>query len=189
MKYEGFILHTSYFIFHSSLVPAQDQGVTQSKDRYHLIPRVLCFVTAGDEVLLLKGAPHKKIWANQYNGLGGHVERGETIYAAAAREIDEESGVPIANLRLRGVVTIDTGEAAGIAMFVFTAEALSRETRASAEGALEWVRPADFASLKLVEDLPMLLPFVLQHPLDAPPFSAQYRYNANEQLIIAFDDL
>jgi 8-oxo-dGTP diphosphatase len=181
MNASSFILHTSSFP-----VPPQDQGISQSKDRYHLIPRVLCFVTAGDEVLLLKGAPNKKIWANQYNGLGGHVERGETVYAAAAREIEEESGVPIANLRLRGVVTIDTGEAAGIGMFVFTAEALSRETRASHEGALAWVRPADFASLKLVEDLPTLLPFVLGLPPHAPPFSAQYRYDSNNRLIIQF---
>lgn len=169
-------------------MPAQDQGLAHSKDRYHLIPRVLCFVTAGDEVLLLKGAPHKKIWAGKYNGLGGHVERGETVHAAAVREIDEESGVPIANLRLRGVVTIDTGQAAaGIGLFVFTAEALSRETRASSEGTLEWVRAADLPALNVVEDLPTLLPFVLGRPLHAPPFSAQYRYDDNQRLVITFD--
>lgn len=171
-------------------MPAQDQGLAQSKNRYHLIPRVLCFVTAGDEVLLLKGAPHKKIWAGKYNGLGGHVEHGETVQAAARREIEEESGVPIANLRLRGVVTIDTGDAAaGIGLFVFTAEAFSRATRASNEGTLEWVRPADLPTLNTVEDLPVLLPLVLGLPPHAPPFSAQYQYDDQQRLVITFDPL
>ena len=68
-------------------MPASDQGVATSQDRYTLVPRVLCFVTSGDEVLLLKGAPGKKIWPGKYNGLGGHVERGESVHAAARREI------------------------------------------------------------------------------------------------------
>ena len=169
-------------------MPSQDQGLAQSKDRYHLIPRVLCFVTMGDEVLLLKGAPHKKIWAGKYNGLGGHVERGETVYAAAGREIEEESGVPIANLCLRGVVTIDTGEAAaGIGLFVFTADALSRVTHASREGALAWVRAADLPTLNVVEDLPTLLPLVLGLPPHTPPFSAHYHYANNQRLVITVD--
>src|SRR5260370_42114690 len=64
-----------------------------SSPRYSIIPRVLCFVTWMDEVLLLKGAPDKKLWAGKYNGLGGHVERGESGHAAAQREILEESGL------------------------------------------------------------------------------------------------
>jgi 8-oxo-dGTP diphosphatase len=167
-------------------MPPQDQGLAQSKGRYTLIPRVLCFVTSADEVLLLKGAPNKKIWANQYNGLGGHVEWGESAHAAALREIEEEAGVPVKNLRLRGVATIDTGEATGIGLFIFTAEALSRAGRASPEGELRWVKPNEFSSLPLVEDLPTLLPHVLNLPPDAPPFSAQYTYDAVGQLLIRF---
>jgi 8-oxo-dGTP diphosphatase len=167
-------------------MPPQDQGVAVSKHRYTLIPRVLCFVTAGDEVLLLKGAPSKKIWANKYNGLGGHVEPGETIHTAAWREIHEESGLRVNDLRLRGVVTIDTGEASGIGMFVFTAEATTRAVHPSGEGALEWVKPQDFAALPLVEDLPTLLPFVLNLPTESPPFSAQYTYDEAGRLVIRF---
>ena len=77
---------------------------TDSMPRYHMIPRVLCFVTNGEDVLLIEGAPNKKLWAGQYNGLGGHVERGESPHAAARREIREEAGLDVTDLRLRGVI-------------------------------------------------------------------------------------
>jgi 8-oxo-dGTP diphosphatase len=169
-------------------MPAADQGVAESKARYKLIPRVLCFVTHGAEVLLLKGAPTKKIWANRYNGLGGHVERGEGVYAAAAREIAEESGVPVRDLRLRGVITIDAREAQGIGLYVFTATALSRVTRASPEGMLEWVPIARVGEFALVEDLFTLIPYLFNLPTDAPPFSAAYHYDAHDRWVMAFEE-
>jgi 8-oxo-dGTP diphosphatase len=58
-------------------MPSSEQGL--SFDRYVCIPRTLIFITRGDKVLLLKGAANKRIWANKYNGVGGHVERGEDV--------------------------------------------------------------------------------------------------------------
>ena len=70
-----------------------EQG-TRAPGRHLVVPRVLIFLTrttgAGvQEVLLLKGAPTKRLWANKYNGLGGHVEATEDVYAAARREVHE----------------------------------------------------------------------------------------------------
>ena len=169
-------------------MPASDQGVAQSRTRYHLVPRVLCFVTSGDEVLLLKGAPDKKLWPNKYNGLGGHIERGESPPAAAEREIREEAGLAVRDLRLRGVITIEAGEAVGIGLYVFTAVALSRQTVASHEGLLEWVTRPELAQRDLVEDLPALLPRVLGMPPDAAPFGAHYSYDPAGRLRIEFFD-
>ena len=102
----------------------EDQGVAVSRHRYQVIPRTLCFVTHGDEVLLLLGGPKKRLWAGRYNGLGGHVEPGEDIYASACREVREEAGLDVQDLRLRGVVHADAGDpVAGILFFVFTADA------------------------------------------------------------------
>ncbi len=49
-------------------MPASDQVIDER--RYALIPRTLVFLTSGERVLLLRGAPHKTRWANRYNGLG-----------------------------------------------------------------------------------------------------------------------
>jgi len=169
-------------------MPASDQGVAVSRQRYHLVPRVLVFVYAGDDVLLLHGAPDKKIWPGKYNGLGGHLERGESVQAAAAREVWEEAGLKVEQLRLRGVVTVDTGEPAGIALFVYTAHALGRATLASAEGSLEWVPLAEVAARDCVEDVPILLGHLAAQPPSAPPFSANYRYDTAGRLHIDFTD-
>lgn len=45
--------------------------------RFVAYPRTLCFVQNGDALLLLKGAAHKRLYANRLNGVGGHVERDE----------------------------------------------------------------------------------------------------------------
>jgi len=169
-------------------MPVDEQGVSASRHRYQLIPRVLCFVFHDDAVLLLRGAPDKKIWAGKYNGLGGHVERGETVHAAAAREIREEAGLAVSQLRLRGVVTIETGEATGIGLFVFTAMAPERVTRPSAEGGLEWVPVVRVGELDCVEDLPALLARLRDMEDSTPPFGVHYHYDAGGMLIMTMND-
>lgn len=168
-------------------MPVEEQGVGASRHRYLLIPRVLCFVCHGDAVLLLKGAPDKKIWPGKYNGLGGHVERGETVHAAARREIREEAGQEVSQLRLRGVVTIETGEATGIGLYVFTAAAASRQTVASGEGSLEWVPVERVDALECVEDVPVLLRHLATMDESTPPFGAHYHYDVAGKLVIALD--
>ena len=165
-----------------------DQGVEKSANRYKAVPRTLCFITHGDEVLLLRGAPTKRIWPNQYNGVGGHVEADEDICTSAVREMREETGLDVADVRLRGILNIDAGQETGIIVFVFTAQARGRDVRPSPEGALEWVKRDRIVELNLVEDLPVLLPRVLAMRPDNPPFFARYYYDEHERLVIAFAD-
>ena len=160
----------------------------KSQRRYQLVPRVLIFITRREEILLIKGAPDKKLWANQYNGLGGHVERGEDVFSAARRELKEESGLSSADLWLCAIITIDTGEEAGISMHVYRGENVSGQLTASAEGSLEWLPVADLGDLPLVEDLPKLLPLVLaMQPGDAP-LSLHYSYASDGELIMTVGD-
>jgi 8-oxo-dGTP diphosphatase len=165
-----------------------DQGVEKSAHRYKAVPRTLCFITHGDEVLLLRGAPTKRIWPNKYNGVGGHVEADEDIYTSALREMKEETGLDVADARLRGIVNVDTAQETGIIVFVFTARALERNVQSSAEGRLEWVRPDQITTLNLVEDLPELLHRVLAMRPDHPPFFARYHYDEHDRLVITFAD-
>ena len=164
-----------------------EQGVEASQGRYQVIPRVLVFVLNGGDVLLLKGAPDKPIWADRYNGVGGHVEPHEDVYAAALRETREETGLQVHALRFEGLVNIDVGSATGIMLAVFTARSASRQTVPSAEGTLEWVPLDRLADYDLVQDVPVLLSRILGRSAADPPFFARYSYAAQgERLQIEF---
>jgi 8-oxo-dGTP diphosphatase len=163
-----------------------DQKLT--KNRYQVVPRTLCFVTHGDDVLLLRGAPDKPIWPNKYNGVGGHIEPQEDVYSAARREIKEETGLEVYDLRLRGTINIPVDEDSntGILVLVFAGTAITRDVRPSGEGALEWVARDHVTDLDLVEDLPIILPRVLAMDADEAPFSAHYSYDEDDRLVVTF---
>jgi len=168
-------------------MPASDQGVFH--ERYRVIPRVLVFISRGREVLLIKGAPSKRLWANLYNGIGGHVEQGEDVISAAYRELAEETGISGVPLMLSAIISIDTGEKTGIGMYVFKGiigEEDDPKLISSPEGSLEWVHQMDLVALPLVEDLPALLPKVLAHRQNQPPVFGLYSYSNNGKLIIHF---
>lgn len=154
--------------------------------RYQLVPRTLCFVFHGDELLLVRGAPSKRLWAGLYNCIGGHVERGEDVAAAATREVREETGLEVRDLRLRGVVIIDAEPLLGIGLYVFSAQAGTRRVTPSAEGSLTWFARDSLPSQGLVEDLPVLLDRILSAGPTDPPFSAHYSCDADHQLAIRF---
>lgn len=144
----------------------EDQGSRQG--RYKLVARTLLFVTRTcsppdcdrdrEQILLLKGAADKRLWANKYNGVGGHLEPGESPEASARRELREETGLEVARLNLCGVVHITMPAPPGIILFVFLGEGPRGGLKASTEGMPVWVDFDRLSELALVEDLPELLP-------------------------------
>lgn len=166
-------------------MPASEQGVDLS--RYMLIPRVLIFVTRRTSVLLIKGAATKRRWANQYNGVGGHVEPGEDILSVARRELLEETGLT-AELWLCGTVVVDTGENPGIGIYILTGECAEGLPKPSAEGELEWVTFPDVASLPAVEDVVLFLKRIQKMKRGDPPFSARSYYDGEQKLTLKFSN-
>lgn len=170
-----------------------EQGARVVSGRNLVIPRVLVFLTSTNpttgarEVLLLQGAPTKRLWANQYNGLGGHVEATEDVYTAAVREVQEEAGITPCDLTLRGVVTIDvgadeSGRRPGVLMFVFVGATEERTLHPSTEGTPTWLPIDALSGYPLVDDLTELLP----RALDGPFFYGHYNPQPDGALCYTF---
>ena len=141
----------------------KEQGAAAS-DRYTVVPRTLIFITAESDLLLLRGAPTKRIWPARLNGIGGHLEAGEDPLDGARREVREETGLELDTLTLRGLIHV-AGQALhpGVLLFVYVARTHSRVAQASTEGALEWHPLQALPYDEMVEDLPHLLPLLFGH--------------------------
>lgn len=166
---------------------ARQQGADATEQRWLTMPRTLSFVINGGDVLMMKRDASKRVFPNQYNGLGGHVERDEDVRSSALREIAEESGLIVHSLRLRSIHNIDAGEASGILLFVFTAISDSRDLKPdSPEGTLEWISIDKVLDYDLVEDLPQLLPRVFDLPEGQDPLYAHVGYDEEDEIRLRF---
>jgi len=164
-------------------MPREEQGITS--DRFSVIPRSLIFINRGNQVLLLRGAPNKRLWANRLNGIGGHVERGEDILSSARRELFEEAGLDEVDLWLCATAIIDAGQATGICIFMFRGEFPGGEVRHSAEGKLEWIDLDSLGDYPLVEDLQIILPVLMTMTRGDPPLAFHYSYDDQNHLQVS----
>ncbi|GAB1421817.1 hypothetical protein MASR2M15_20080 [Anaerolineales bacterium] len=161
---------------------SKEQGAHDTKGRWLVIPRTLCFVFNGDDVLLMKRGAHKRIFPNQYNGLGGHIERFEDPLAGAIREIKEESGLDVTDIHLSGIHSIDSGDTHGIVLFVFKAQTDDRNILPEGEeGTLHWVNIHEIDQLDVVEDLPSILNRLMTGT-SSEPYFLHISYNAQDQI-------
>lgn len=168
---------------------AKQQGADATKNRWLTIPRTLSFVLNGDDILMMKRAAHKRVFPNQYNGLGGHIERDEDPLTGAIREIKEESGLDVHSVRLRTIHNIDADSETGIILFVYTAISDSRDvSQDTPEGTLEWIPKSKILDIDLVEDLPYLIPRVLDMDDNQAPIHVHVSYNMEDEIQLRFTE-
>lgn len=167
---------------------ANEQGAGATGGRWLTICRTLCFVLNGDDVLLMKRSPTRRVFPNRYNGVGGHIERDEDVLSSLRREVREETGLTVHSEHLRAVYNIDAGDSSGITLFVFTAVSDQREVVANVEGTLHWVARDAVAALDLVEDLPVLLPRLFALNVTDAPLFVHVSYDEHDRIRMRFAD-
>lgn len=165
---------------------AEEQGADAVENRWLTIPRTLCFILNGSDILLMKRAPHRRVFPNRYNGVGGHIERGEDPLTSARREVYEETGLHVETMRLCAVYNIDAGINTGIMLFVFLGHTAERATIPNDEGSLHWIQLDQVLSLDLVDDLPHILPRILKMKAGDAPLFVHASYDTDDQLILNF---
>jgi 8-oxo-dGTP diphosphatase len=165
-------------------MPKSDQGIDH--EDYRVVPRTLIFLfNDQNQVLLLKGSPTKRLWADRYNGIGGHIDRGEDILEAAYRELCEETGISDASIYFCGQIMVDVSKELGVGIFLFRGDYDHLTSRPSAEGSLAWVDLDQLDAYSLVEDLPVLIPMVAAHRPLSPMIIGKYTYGEDGQLEIS----
>lgn len=106
---------------------------------------VICanvFIRNGDKYLVLRRSPKKKWLPNVIHPVGGKVDLGENPYTTAEREVLEETGAKIKDLKLEAVILEIAplkNDPMNWLIFHFTADYDSGEIKETEEGSLEWL--------------------------------------------------
>ncbi len=138
----------------------------------------LCFLLHGDHVLML----HRRFPPNQglWNGVGGHIEPGETPRQAAIREVAEETGYQIAAPVFAGLLTWEGFEIPPGAIAIFTARVTHQDFITNHEGDLAW-KPRNWAcaSPDVVDNIHVFLAPILA---GEPPQHYHFRYQDGQRV-------
>ena len=88
-----------------------------------MINSTLCYITRGDEVLMLHRVKKKNdLNKDKWIGIGGKFENQESPDECLLREAMEETGLRLTSWRCRGVVTFLSDTWEGEYMYLFTAD-------------------------------------------------------------------
>ncbi|OGM76773.1 hypothetical protein A2188_02150 [Candidatus Woesebacteria bacterium RIFOXYA1_FULL_43_9] len=121
------------------------------------------FIKKDDKYLVLRRGKDVTVFKDYIMGPGGKQDEGEGVHETAAREMLEETGVDIKNLKLRVVGTHNHAyKEKTYLVFVFLADYDKGELIDSNEGKLEWLTLEELLNdEKLWADLKIYLPHVI----------------------------
>jgi 8-oxo-dGTP diphosphatase len=138
----------------------------------------LCYVQKDGKTLMLHRIKKENdIHAGKWNGLGGKLIPGESPEECARREILEESGLHVKNLRFAGMITFpDFAGDDDWYTFLFTANPDHGTLIDSPEGVLAWIPDEDLLDLHLWAGDRVFIPWLSQDKF----FSAKFVYINNE---------
>lgn len=119
----------------------------------------------------------------KYNGLGGHMEPGEDAAQCMIREIQEEAGIKVTAMTLRGTVNW-TGfgkNAENWLAFIFLITAFEGTPASSnVEGTLSWVPVEKLGDYPMWEGDRYFIPLVFDQ--DPRPFHGYLPYNGDHPI-------
>ena len=113
----------------------------------------LCYIEKDGAYLMIHRVKKKNdVNHDKWIGVGGKFEAGESPFDCARREILEECGITVKNLKYRGIVTFVSSEYGTEYMHLFTATEYDGEIDYDCdEGCLEWVKKEKIKDLPIWE--------------------------------------
>ena len=143
-----------------------------------MVNTTLCYVTRGDQVLMLHRVKKENdINKDKWIGIGGKFEGEESPDECLLREAREETGLTLTRWQCRGVVTFLNDTCEGEYMYLFTADRFTGELTGCPEGDLHWVSREFLDRLPKWEGDKIFLDLLWQ---DAPFFLLTLRYHGDK---------
>ncbi len=136
-----------------------------------------CFVKKGNKYLMLHRHSNKRIMPNVWMAPGGHREFNEGLFACARREVMEETGLRIKNIRIRatGCAYLRDLNQEFYFHFLVADYAGGKLTPKTDDGEFVWLTPKQILSQKnLLAELKIVLPHVFAEKQPAISFRAVY---------------
>lgn len=139
----------------------------------------LAYIENGDTYLMIhrtkkKNDPNEGKWI----GVGGHVEKGESIHAAMKREIMEETGLKVLGFRYMGYVDFLNTQCPSERMYIYKVPRYEGEMIECNEGDLMFVKKEEIGNLNLWEGDRVFMP--LLEVEGKKPFELTLVYEGNE---------
>ena len=118
-----------------------------------MVNTTLCYIEKDGAYLMIHRVKKKNdMNHDKWIGVGGKFEPGESPFDCARREILEETGITVKDLKYRGIVTFVSDLYGTEYMHLFTATEFEGEINYNCdEGNLEWVKKEEIASLPIWE--------------------------------------
>ena len=134
----------------------------------------LCYIQKdGKTLMLYRNKKENDYHEGKWNGLGGKFEPGESPEECAVREIEEESGLIVKNIKMKGFITFPMFDGKeDWYVFAFVIDEFEGELIDSPEGQLEWIPNDKLKELNLWEGDQIFIPWLFQEKF----FSAKFNY-------------
>lgn len=142
--------------------------------------RVLTLCIIHNETYVLLGMKKVGFGRGRWNGFGGKVEEGESIEAAAARELKEEAKVGLQSMRKRGLLTFSfEGNPEVLEVHVFSGSAMEGVPQETDEMMPQWFKISDIPYDAMWPDDRHWLPLLLS----GKNFQGEFHFRDNKTLI------
>lgn len=136
-----------------------------------------CFIKKGNKYLMLHRHPNKKIMPGIWMAPGGHREFNEGLFEAARREVMEETGLKVKNLKLKAVGNAHLKDLdKEFYFFMVTADYDSGDLKQNVEdGEFVWLDKKEILKLdRLLAELKTVLPHILSETEGVISYKAVY---------------
>ncbi len=134
----------------------------------------LCYLRENGKTLMLHRIKKENdMHQGKWNGLGGKFLPGESPEECARREIKEECGLEVGQLKLKGFIVFPMFDGSDDwYVFIFVGENITGKQIVSNEGTLKWIRDDELYELPLWEGDKIFLRWLDENRF----FSAKFIY-------------